>query len=436
MKRILLISILTLLVTGSMLAGTLAYYSTGIDELAAGSFVAKEFIFLGEGTDSFEEGAKIAPSETVTWPFSVKNYDGNIVTETDLYYRLTLHVTATEGKSAIAPLEVSITDAQGNVINTVVGTGTFDLYGGFPLAEAGQDRGYAVVIHWPEGGENDSDYAGENFGNTIRVSALARQLPFDIPDPEPQSDIHVLYEIINTWNEGGVDRFSYKITISNNSDQDMDGWCIQFSLPTDRITAFWNAKESNGDLPGGNYSFCNPANYNKTIAPGGSISFGGNADGSGREPIENVLVNGKNVDLECILAPGGTDPEEPDPPEGAIHVLYETGKPWGNNNFNYRVTITNNSTGYTVYDWNITFAFLSDRIEYHWPVDYRAEYNTPSDGSYKFYHPTTYYINIPPGGSVQFGGKATGTGEDPMKDVFVNGYEVVPECELGKQKLE
>lgn len=306
MKRFLLILTLTLLVTGSMLAGTLAYYSTSIDELAAGSTVAKEFIFLGEGTDSFEEGAKIAPSETITWPFSVKNYDGNIVTETDLYYRLTLHVTAAVGKSAIKPLTVSITDAQGNVINTVVGTGTFDLYGGFPLDEAGQERSYFVVIHWPEGGENDSDYAGENFGNTIRVSALARQLPFDTFDPEPQSDIHVLYETSEVWGPWQKeDKFDFDITITNNSEQSIDNWCITFSLPTDRIINIWEyGNECYDDSLNATYVI-HHRDYNQSISPGGVIIIGGQAKqaiaGTGAKPecIENVFVNGKIVDLTC-----------------------------------------------------------------------------------------------------------------------------------------
>lgn len=306
MKKCLLFLILTLLIAGSMLAGTLAYYTTTIDELAAGSVMAKEFIFLGSGTDSFQQGAKIAPAETIEWPFTVKNFDGNAVTETDLYYRLTLHVTATEGKEAIAPLEVSIKESGGDVIDTVVGTGTFDLYGEFPLAEQGQEQGYVVVIHWPEGGASDMDYAGESFGNTIRVSAVARQLPFNIPDPddppdpEPQSDIHVLYETTTVYWQTA--NFRYKITIANCTEYTLDNWRICFSLPTDRITSVEaTAREDHEGMPEGSYSFYHPEYNSINIGPNESVSFGGLGVGWGQEPIQNVLVNGSIVELECSL---------------------------------------------------------------------------------------------------------------------------------------
>ncbi|NMA91682.1 MAG: sugar-binding protein [Firmicutes bacterium] len=297
MKRLLLILLLVLLIAGSILAGTLASYSATVD-LADGSTVAKEFIFLGDGTDSFAMNEPIGPAETINWPFKVKNHDGNLVTETDLYYKLTFHVTPTEGKSAIESLIVSVKDAEGKVLDSVTGTGTFDLYGEFLFAAIGQECDYTVEIHWPDGSNNDYLNGPEGLGNTIRVSAIASQLPFDIPDPEvPQDGIHVLYEATRVWGDGN---FEFQITITNNMEETIEGWEINFRLDNDQITAIWaGAREDHDNLPTGTYRYYYPINYNKNISPGGSISFGGWATGTGTEPIKDVWVNGKTVSLTC-----------------------------------------------------------------------------------------------------------------------------------------
>lgn len=297
MKRLLLILALLLLITGTMLAGTLAYYTTTVD-LAAGSVTAKEFIFLGEGTDSFATDEKIAPSEKIEWPFKVKNYDGAAITETDLYYRLTLTVSASEGKEAIAPLVVSLKDSMGQIIGSVTGTGTFDLYGEFLLSESGQHHDYTVEIYWPEDGDDDLSYAGSGFGNTIRVSALASQVP--LAQPEPVSGIDVLYETTTVnWQ---TEQFRYKVTITNNSDQTINNWDITFALPTDRITSVEaTAREDQEGLAEGSYRFYHPMYGPINIAPGESVSFGGLGVGWGWDSIGNVLVNGNIVELECVL---------------------------------------------------------------------------------------------------------------------------------------
>ena len=112
---------------GSVTAGTLAMYTTSVDNLAQGSVCAKEFVFTGEGSGSFEQGVKIAPGETVSWQFTVRNYSGNIITETDLYYKLTFDVHASDGKSAIQPLAVTVKDENGNTVGRAAGTGRFDV---------------------------------------------------------------------------------------------------------------------------------------------------------------------------------------------------------------------------------------------------------------------------------------------------------------------
>lgn len=320
MKKFLVISLLILLIAGSMLAGTLAYYTTSV-ELAAGSVVAKNFIFVQDGaTTTFAKDAKIAPSETVAWDLVVMNFEAGAITETDLYYKLTFDVSATDGKEAIEPLVVTVKDSDRNTIETVTGTDIFDVYGAFPLQETdnNQQQEYEVKLHWPWGNADASDYAGDDFGTTVKVSAVAQQTPFGGQDPggspdpgEPPegegSGIHVLYKVINRWNQGGQDMFTYSITITNNTDKQIDSWQMTFWLPTDRITSVgMNIGKQEDDILGGKkYTLTSPP-YDESIkiipSGGGSITFTGNANGFGEEAIRDVKVNGENADLTCELA--------------------------------------------------------------------------------------------------------------------------------------
>ena len=67
MKKILVIAAMILAITTSLIAGSLALYTTKIDDLAEGSVVAKEFVLLEGGTDTFKQSVKVAPSETNEW---------------------------------------------------------------------------------------------------------------------------------------------------------------------------------------------------------------------------------------------------------------------------------------------------------------------------------------------------------------------------------
>lgn len=304
MKKAIFVLALVLIMVSSIVAGTLAMYSTSIDTLAEGSVAAKEFVFLGEGADSFHQGIKIAPSETVRWQFSVKNYNGHVITETDLFYKLTFAVSASPGKSAIQPLVVTVKDSNNNILKSVTGTGTFDVTGQFPLSEAGQKKDYVVEIYWPQHGSNDINYAGNGFGTTVNVDAAASQIPF-VSDPgneEPgqENDIAVRYETTAAWQNGqsGIYEYEYKVTITNNSDKVIEDWNIAFTLPTDRLTRAWSNATLLSGLPAGYYKFVNPGYNNQNtddILPGRSVSFRGPALGRGTEPIRDIVVGGSNM---------------------------------------------------------------------------------------------------------------------------------------------
>ncbi|SHN48976.1 cellulose binding domain-containing protein [Desulfitobacterium chlororespirans] len=303
MKRVILLLALVLAMVSSITAGTLASYTVAIDNLAGGNVVAKEFIFVGEGTDTFQEGLKIAPSEILQWQFKVKNYERHVVTETDMYYKLTFDIFASPGKKAIDPLTVTVKDGTGAILNQMTGVGTFDLLGTFPLSETGQERNVLVEIAWPDGGKSDKDYAGKEFGTSIIVNAQASQVPLDSnPNPEtPESQVSVLYETTTPWQNGqsGEYQYEYKVTITNNSSVSIEDWYITFFLQNDRLNNAWNAKLiSRSDE--GIYRFENPAYNNVTmdnILPGQSVSFGGLASGMGTETLRNIGVGGSNTSL-------------------------------------------------------------------------------------------------------------------------------------------
>ncbi len=312
MKKIIFILSLVLIMASSIVAGTLAMYTASIDNLAEGGVVAKEFVFVGEGMESFQQGIKIAPGETVRWQFKVKNYKNHIITETDLYYKLTFNVLASAGKSAIQPLTVTVKTPDGNIRGSATGVGTFDVLGSFPLSEIGQEQNYTVEISWPGNGNADINYAGSNYGTSVNVDARASQLPLGggEENPAPQSNVAVKYETTVPWQNGqsGIYEYEYKVTITNNSDKVIKDWNIAFSLPTDRLTRAWSNANMVSGLPAGSYKFVNPGYNNQAtdnILPGQSVSFRGPALGRGTEPIQNVSVGGSNTssitvtDVKC-----------------------------------------------------------------------------------------------------------------------------------------
>jgi hypothetical protein len=310
-KKAVLISILMLTIVSSVLAGTLANYTTTIDALASGSVVAKEFIFLEDGTDTFEHNVKIAPAETVVWKFGVKNYDGTTVTETKMYYRLSFNVKAIPGKKEIKPLTVTVKDSGGKVIDSVEGVGKMTVNGYFPVSATEQSDDYSVEIYWPSNDETDIDYAGDGFGTMVNVAAVASQVPIGGGIPVP-SDYAVYYETGVPWGVGGVwdpgsqstiyssYKYNFEVTITNNSDEVVKSWELEFLL-NEKIEAYWDAVNDSAGLPAGQYRFLHPQYYNMDIEPGKSVSFGGRIESQDSEPssLTNATLNGKDADVTC-----------------------------------------------------------------------------------------------------------------------------------------
>lgn len=333
MKKTLTILLLVLAITTSLIAGTMAYYTVTLDNLVQGEVVAKEFIFVekpGQQTLSFSD-SRIAPGETVEWPFTVQNHKDGLVTETDMYYRLTFVVGATDDKQAIAPLAVTV---NGHTVTlNDDGTGTFITDGNFLLQSPDnqQSENYRIVLTWPHG-ENDSAYAGNNFGTTVTVNAVAQQVPFDEVEPEtPEepgteipggddeesgetelitSDIIVVYKITEAWKQGDPDtpggyEFKYEIDIINNSDKKINNWVLKFELKDDNLTSSYQSIPTNPTKDNdGCYTISNPGSWNKHIPTNGSLADKvtglGTRSGDKHQPIKNVYVNGIKASVQFV----------------------------------------------------------------------------------------------------------------------------------------
>jgi len=182
MKKNLVLAALALAISMSIIAGTLAMYVVEIDDLAEGSLVAKEFILLEGGTDTFEDNVKIAPGETVDWTFSVRNYDGTLVSETAMDLVFSIDIAGITEDNAIEPLIFTVKDKDQTAISTETntvenGVGTITFTDEFQLDDDGQEKTYTVHIEWPweTQGVDDTHYAGEGYGTLVKVSVTGTQ---------------------------------------------------------------------------------------------------------------------------------------------------------------------------------------------------------------------------------------------------------------------
>jgi len=192
MKKVLMVVLLLTFIAFTLISGTLAYYTISIDNLASGSIVAKNFVFVEDGEDSFGDNVKIAPGESVTWQFSVTNYDENTkrISETDMDLEFTLVLSGADGKQKIIPLQLTVTDGndnpvivrdlEGNQLDPITGNVTQAIFTDtLPLSTEKQTKTYNIKIDWPFNGQNDTQYAGAG-GTYLKVIATAKQA-------EPQS---------------------------------------------------------------------------------------------------------------------------------------------------------------------------------------------------------------------------------------------------------
>ncbi len=90
------------------------------------------------------------------------------------------------------------------------------------------------------------------------------------------------YSVVNEWNTG----FQGSITITNNGTTAINGWTVGWQYTANKITSSWNAT-----LSGSNPYSATALDWNKTIQPGQSVSFGVQGDKNG-SAAEKPTVTG------------------------------------------------------------------------------------------------------------------------------------------------
>lgn len=169
MKKTLLIVALVLAITTSIIAGTMAYYTITLDELVEGDVVAKEFILEGEMTSEHEAKVKIAPGESETWTFKIKNFENeDVVTETDMDVTIELALSGgyTIDNNKQAPLILKLNGEEYS---------SAEKYLTHFTAGDAATKTFTVTVEWPWGTANDDiEFAGQDLG-TLSVSVTGTQ---------------------------------------------------------------------------------------------------------------------------------------------------------------------------------------------------------------------------------------------------------------------
>lgn len=92
----------------------------------------------------------------------------------------------------------------------------------------------------------------------------------------------------NDWNTG----LTASVTVTNTGTAAVNGWALQFTLPAGQsVTSAWNTTitPNSGTVMARNLS------YNATVAPGGAVSFGFQANHTGDRGKPTAFTLNGNV---------------------------------------------------------------------------------------------------------------------------------------------
>jgi hypothetical protein len=120
-------------------------------------------------------------------------------------------------------------------------------------------------------------------GNT---SLPSPPVTFTVPPPA-NSSCAVHYEVTSSWNGG----FGASITVTNRATTAVNGWSLTFAWPDagEAVQSGWNGVWSQS----GQQVTVTNADWNRTIAAGGSVSLGFNGTDTGAAPAPTVFsLNG------------------------------------------------------------------------------------------------------------------------------------------------
>lgn len=119
---------------------------------------------------------------------------------------------------------------------------------------------------------------------------------FRAPEVEPENNLNLETEVdftlVNDWGNG----FQGQISITNNSDSNIDTWTLQFDFPNP-INNIWDAKIENND--NGSYAIAN-MRWNREIPAGETVTFGFNGTGSVTSEPQNFELTGSLFDSPSI----------------------------------------------------------------------------------------------------------------------------------------
>jgi hypothetical protein len=165
MKKVFTLVLLCLIVATTLVTGTLAVYSVDAPELQSGDITAKNFVFVAEGTSSFNSSVKIAPTETFEKGFYVSNFDSSKRSETAM--NVTIKVTLS---GDINPLQIAVTCSDKNVeITQVSATEIVIKFAMSPEQEI--TKSFNIIVNWPST-SNDNAYMGKSSQITVEASAV------------------------------------------------------------------------------------------------------------------------------------------------------------------------------------------------------------------------------------------------------------------------
>lgn len=123
----------------------------------------------------------------------------------------------------------------------------------------------------------------------------------------PASAATAAFSTISTWGNG----YQGQITVTNNSSSQITSWRVEFDLPAGTsISQVWNAQQS---VSGSRHSFTN-VNWNGTLAPGGTASFGFIAAGTGTPT--NCTVDGQSCSGGPVTPPSPSSSSSSPPATG------------------------------------------------------------------------------------------------------------------------
>lgn len=187
-------------------------------------------------------------------------------------------------------------------------------------------------------------------------------------------------------------KYLVNVTLTNETSETIHKWKIAMDCD-DEIEQIWDGEASKD----GDYTIISDAGYNQDIEAGGSVNFGfiavkTSSNEEIRLPDEIILVN-----KDYMIA------------SEKYVVNCEISSQWEGESI-VNITITNNSDQ-PISDWKIEFTYDAT-IEEIWCATIEDKddnyYSILNDGSNQ---------NIPAGGSVSFGFKAAGVGEEAIDNI-------------------